>query len=235
MKFSIVIPVWNNEQWLDHCFKSVLDQTFKDYEVIIVDDMSTDNGMQIIKKYEKLFKNCKVLVNKTRRLNGGTRNVGIAEAKGDYIICIDCDDWLADNKVLEDINNKLDNQDVCFLDYTVHTKDNDFTCNQHYNTRDEALYGFTCALWTKVVKRTFLFDYLQKEGTLFEDLGQHYRIVMHMKSFTYLGRVSHIWNRLNTNSISNMDQYKFYQFNFCGEIYELIKETPLRINTKKLH
>lgn len=226
MKFSIVIPVWNNEQWLDHCFKSVLDQTFKDYEVIIVDDMSTDNGMQIIKKYEKLFKNCKVLVNKTRRLNGGTRNVGIAEAKGDYIICIDCDDWLADNKVLEDINNKLDNQDVCFLDYTVHTKDNDFTCSQHYNTRDEALYGFTCALWTKVVKRTFLLDNLQKEGTLFEDLGQHYRIVMHMKSFTYLGRVSHIWNRLNTNSISNMDQYKFYQFNFCGEIYELIKETP---------
>lgn len=226
MRFSIVIPVWNNEKWLEHCFESILEQTYKDYEVIIVDDMSTDNGMQIIKKYEKLFQRCKVLVNKTRRLNGGTRNVGIAEAEGEYIICIDCDDWLADNKVLEDIDKKLKSEDVCFLDYQVHTKEQDFVCTQHYETLEQALYGFTCALWTKVVKREFLLDNLQKEGTLFEDLGQHYRILMHMKSFTYLGRVSHIWNRLNTNSISNMDQYKFYQFNFCGEIYELIKETP---------
>lgn len=226
MRFSIIIPVWNNEQWLEHCFQSVLDQTYKDYEVIIVDDMSTDNGMQIIRKYEKLFDHCKVILNKTRRLNGGSRNVGIAEAKGDYVMCIDCDDWLIDNKVLEDIANKLTDQDICFLDYRVHTKEKDFDCSQHYNSLDEAFYGFTCALWTKVVKRTFLLDNLQKEGTLFEDLGQHYRIVLHAKSFTYLGRVSHIWNRLNSNSISNMSQYKFYIFNFCGEMYELIREQP---------
>ena len=54
---------------------------------------------------------------------------GIAEAIGDYVMCIDCDDWLIDNKVLEDIDKKLTDQDICFLDYTVHTKDNDFTCS----------------------------------------------------------------------------------------------------------
>ena len=48
MRFSIVIPVYNNEEWLDKCFKSVLEQTYTNYEVIIVDDMSTDNGMKII-------------------------------------------------------------------------------------------------------------------------------------------------------------------------------------------
>ena len=47
-----------------------------------------------------------------------------------------------------------------------------------------------------------------------------------MGSFTYLGRVSHVWNRFNSNSISNMNQYKFYQFNFCGELYEIIREQP---------
>lgn len=228
MKFSIVIPVWNNEQWLSKCFDSVLNQTFKDYEVIIVDDMSTDNGMTIIKKYQKLFNKsccgCKVIVNKTRRLNGGSRNVGIAEASGEYVMCIDCDDWLADNKVLEDINNKLNGEDIMFLDYTVHTKDYDMNCTQHYNTLDEALHGFTCALWTRVVKRTLLLDNLQKEGTLFEDLGQNYRLILHCKTFTYLGRVTHIWNRLNSNSISNMNQYAFYRFNFCGEMYELIQD-----------
>lgn len=226
MRFSIVIPVWNNEEWLDKCFKSILDQTYKDYEVIIVDDMSTDNGMKIIEKYQKLFKKCKVIKNKTRRLNGGSRNVGIAEAIGEYVICIDCDDWFIDNKVFEDINNKLNGEDILFLDYVVHTKDNDMNCYQHYNTKYEALRGYTCALWTRVVKRTFLLDNLQKEGTLFEDLGQNYRLIVHCNSFAYLGRATHIWNRLNSNSISNMQQYKFYQFNFCGEIYELIKEMP---------
>lgn len=226
MKFSIVIPVWNNEEWLSKCFDSILSQTFKDYEVIIIDDMSTDNGMKIIKEYQKKFDNCKVIKNKTRRLNGGTRNVGIAEAVGEYIICIDCDDWFADNKVLEDINDKLNNEDIMFLDYTVHTKDYDMNCQQHYNSLDEALRGYTCALWTKVVKRTLLLENLQKEGTLFEDLGQHYRLILNCKTFTYLGRVSHIWNRLNNNSISNMTQYEFYRFNFCGEMYELIKDMP---------
>lgn len=226
MRFSIIIPVWNNEQWLEKCFTSILNQTFKDYEVIIVDDMSTDNGMTIIRKFEKLFNRCKVIRNKTRRLNGGSRNVGIAEAKGDYVLCIDCDDWLIDDRVLEDIDKKINNEDVCFLDYRVHTKDNDFDCLQHYEKLEDALHGYTCALWTRVVKRELLLDNLQKEGTLFEDLGQHFRLILHMKSFTYLGRVSHIWNRLNTNSISNMNQYKFYQFNFCGEMYELIRETP---------
>jgi len=224
MKFSVIVPVWNNEEWLDKCFKSILNQTYKDYEVIIVDDMSTDNGMEIIKKYQKLFNHCKVIKNKTRRLNGGSRNVGIAESTGEYIICIDCDDYFVDDNVFEDIANKLNGEDICFLDYTVHTKDYDMNCTQHYNSIDEAIHGYTCALWTKVVKRDLLLNNLQKEGTLFEDLGQHYRLMLNCKSFTCLGRVSHIWNRLNPNSISNMDQYKFYIFNFCGEMYELIKD-----------
>lgn len=226
MKFSVIIPVWNNEQWLEHCFSSILEQTFKDYEVIIVDDMSTDNGMQIIKKYQKLFNKCKVIKNKTRRLNGGSRNVGIAEASGEYIICIDCDDWFIDNNVFEDIANKLKGEDICFLDYRVHTKDYDMDCMQHYNSIDEAIRGYTCALWTRVVKRELLLENLQKEGTLFEDLGQHYRLLLNCKTFTYLGRVTHIWNRLNANSISNMEQYAFYRFNFCGEMVELLQNMP---------
>ena len=125
-----------------------------------------------------------------------------------------------------DINNKLNGEDILFLDYTIHTKDYDMDCFQHYNNKYEALRGYTCALWTRCVKRTFLLDNLQKEGTLFEDLGQNYRLIVHCNTFAYLGRPTHVWNRLNNNSISKMTQYKFYQFNFCGEIFELIKEMP---------
>lgn len=234
MKFSVIVPVWNNEQWLEHCFSSILEQTFKDYEVIIVDDMSTDNGMQIIKKYQKLFNKCKVIKNKTRRLNGGSRNVGIAEASGEYIICIDCDDWFIDNKVFEDIANKLNGEDICFLDYVVHTPEYDMNCVQHYETIDEAIRGYTCALWTRVVKRELLLQNLQKEGTLFEDLGQNYRLLLHCNTFTYLGRTTHVWNRLNANSISKMNQYAFYRFNFCGEMVELLQDMPDSENRRYL-
>lgn len=230
MKLSIIIPVWNNKEWLPKCFDSIYNQTYTNYEVIIVDDMSTDNGIEIINEYKKRFKDkgieCKVLVNKTKRLNGGTRNVGIGEATGDYVLCIDCDDWFIDNKVFEDIVNKLNGEDILFLDYVVHTKDYDMNCCQHYKDKAEALRGYTCALWTRAVKREFLLDNLQKEGTLFEDLGQNYRLIIHCNSFACLERATHVWNRLNANSISNMTQYKFYIFNFCGEIYELIKELP---------
>ena len=226
MKFSIIIPVFNNEEWLGKCFNSILEQTFTNYEVIIVDDMSTDNGMKIIEEYQKKFKNCKVIKNKTKRLNGGSRNVGIAEAIGEYIICIDCDDWLADNKVLEDINNKLNGEDIMFLGCVMHKQDGDIDLIPNYKSLDEALRGCLCALWTKVVKREILQNCLMKEGTLFEDLGHHYRLITKIKTFTNLGRASHVWNRFNTNSISiGREDWCWYRFNFCGEMYELIQET----------
>lgn len=230
MRFSVVIPIYNNKDWLPHCFDSILEQTFTDYEVILVDDMSYDGNTEVIEKYlpkfKKKCKGVKFIRNKTRRLNGGSRNVGIAEATGEYIMCIDCDDYFYDNQVFADIDKKLNGEDIMFLDYKVHTKDYDMDCFQHYNSLDEALRGYSCALWTRVVKRTLLLNNLQKEGTLFEDLGQHYRLVLNAKTFTCLGRISHVWNRLNSNSISNMLQYAYYRFNFCGEMYEIIMNMP---------
>ena len=107
MKFSIIIPNYNSEKYIEKCIKSILNQTYKNYEIIIIDDISTDNSVEIIKKILK--KPHKLIINKTKRLSGGTRNVGIAEATGEYIIQIDSDDWFINNKVLEDINKYLKN------------------------------------------------------------------------------------------------------------------------------
>ena len=229
IRFSIIIPVWNNEEWLEKCFESILNQTYKNFEVIIVDDMSTDNGMKIIEKYQHLFQlnkiKCKVIKNKSKRLNGGTRNVGIVEAVGEYIMAIDCDDWFYNNTVLEDINNQLDGEDCMFLGCIMSTKDGDVPLIPVHKSWDEALKGCLCALWTKCVKREILQNCLMKEGTLFEDLGHHYRIMTKIKTFSSFGKPSHVWNRFNANSISNMEKYSFYRFNFCGELYELIQDT----------
>lgn len=229
MRFSIIIPVWNNKEWLPKCFQSILDQTFTNYEVIVIDDMSTENVKEVFDEYQKKFDEKGIpfrqFFNKSKRLNGGTRNVGIVEAVGEYIIAIDCDDWFYNNTVLEDIDKQLDGEDCMFLGCIMSTKDGDIPLIPVHKSWDEALKGCLCALWTKCVKREILQDCLMKEGTLFEDLGHHYRIMTKIKTLSSFGKPSHVWNRFNTNSISNMTQYSFYRFNFCGEVYELIQQT----------
>lgn len=229
MKFSIIIPVYNNKEWIGHCFQSILDQTYTNYEVIIVDDMSTDGGMEIIRDYEKKFKEknipCKVIINKSKRLNGGSRNVGIVEAKGEYIMCIDCDDWFIDNNVFADIASKLSGEDCMFLGCVMRTPEQDINLIPVHNSWWDAMKGCLCALWTKCVRADVLKGCLMKEGTLFEDLGHHYRIMQHINTFTSYGKASHVWNRLNTQSVSHSDYYLQYRFNFCQEIYELIQNT----------
>ena len=83
MRFSVIIPVYNNKDWLSKCFESILNQTFTNYEVIIVDDMSNDGNISIIKEYVKKFRKknieCKFIQNKSKRLNGGGFLLGIGD------------------------------------------------------------------------------------------------------------------------------------------------------------
>lgn len=228
-RFSIIIPVYNNEEWLESCFKSILEQTYKNYEVIIVDDMSTDNGMAIILKYAFLFQQegieCKVIKNESKRYSGGSRNVGILASEGEYILCIDCDDWLYNNQVLEDIDKKLNGEDIMFLDYITHQKTYDLVMNNRNKTIDDALKNLTCAIWSKVVKRNLLLKSLFPEGTLFEDRIQHFIVLLNAKTITNLEKPAVVWNRLNVNSTSasNNELWNTYRFNYIGELFRLYK------------
>ncbi|MFJ1364962.1 glycosyltransferase family 2 protein [Capnocytophaga canimorsus] len=91
MRFSVIIPVYNVEKYLPECIDSVLAQDFSDYEVILVNDGSTDNSGNICDEYGKKYSNIKVI----HKENGGlsdSRNFGIKEAKGQYIWFFDADD-----------------------------------------------------------------------------------------------------------------------------------------------
>lgn len=221
MKFSIVIPNYNSEQFIEKCINSILNQTYQDYEIIVVDDISTDKSVSILKKL--LRKKDKLIVNKSKRLSGGSRNVGIMEATGDYIICIDCDDWLIDNKVLEDINNKLNNEDIMYLGFRMVTDTyTDEILN--INNFDEVFNNPLPAPWLKVVKTKLFKKCLFPEGTLYEDRIQNYILALKTKTFTNLGRVTHCWNRLNKNATTFDINWRTYRFEYCGELYKLIHQ-----------
>lgn len=92
---SIIIPVYNSEKVLAKCLNSLVNQTYKNIEIICVNDCSKDNSEDIINKYLKYDNRIK-LINHTENKNaGGARNTGIHNAKGDYICFVDNDDWLA--------------------------------------------------------------------------------------------------------------------------------------------
>ena len=105
---SIIIPAYNVENYIDDCLESVLNQTYKDYEIIIVNDGSTDSTLDILRKYEKKYEFIKVIDNSNHG-QGYERNLALKEANGEYIFFLDSDDFIepvtlevAVNKIKED-------------------------------------------------------------------------------------------------------------------------------------
>ena len=224
MRFSVIVPSCDNGKWIGKTLDSIYSQTFKDYEVIVVDDMSTDNSVEIIKS--KLRDIDTLLINQSKRLNGGTRNIGIQSAKGEYLIFIDSDDWFIDNKVFEDIDRKLNGEDVLFTGYICHSKTSDIMVNTIISDLERAKMLPTCAIWTKVIKRDKMLFF--PEGTMFEDRIHHYWLLDHIETFTNLGRPTIVWNRENTNAISISKEkiWYSYRFSYCGDLYRYIKTLP---------
>jgi len=94
--FSIIIPVYNAEKHLDKCLRSVVGQTYKDIEIIVINDGSTDNSAQIIERYGKLDSRIKVITQKNSGPSAA-RNSGLRSAAKEYILFIDSDDFIAEN------------------------------------------------------------------------------------------------------------------------------------------
>ncbi len=90
---SVIVPVHNNEKYLNKCFESILNSTFKDFELILVDDGSTDSAPQICDEYAEKDSRI-VVIHKENGRAASARNTGIKIAKGEYLSFIDCDDWI---------------------------------------------------------------------------------------------------------------------------------------------
>ena len=99
IQVSVIIPVYNVEQYLRQCLDSVINQTYKDTEIIIVNDCSPDNSLQIIKEYQQKDDRIVLLDLKQNVGLGFARNAGMKVARGKYITFIDSDDWVTKDYV----------------------------------------------------------------------------------------------------------------------------------------
>ena len=113
VRFSIIIPNFNEGKYIRECLESVFNQTYKNYEVIVIDDGSTDNSLDIIKDFDvKLYHSNGLHA-------GGARNLGLDNTSGEYVVFLDSDDYLAGNDVLDKLDNLINDEDIIFLNYTM--------------------------------------------------------------------------------------------------------------------
>jgi succinoglycan biosynthesis protein ExoO len=112
-KVSIIIPTYNVEKYINKCIDSLLNQTEQNFEIIIIDDCSTDNTLKVIKKYSD--QRIKILKNKTNSGPSFSRNQGIAYASGKWIALLDSDDWYENNRLekLTGLAEKLSADLIC--------------------------------------------------------------------------------------------------------------------------
>ncbi len=122
-KVSVIIPVYNVEQYLRECLDSVLNQTLKDIEVICIDDGSTDSSLDILKEYAKCDNRITVMTQKNLHA-GVARNAGLAVAKGQYIHFMDSDDWVEPD-ILEQLVDIMDSKHPDFIKFKNYLYDCD--------------------------------------------------------------------------------------------------------------
>lgn len=215
IKFSIIIPMYNIQEYIKKCIDSVLEQDYKNYEIIVVSDGATDNSCKIVES----IKNKKIKL--IKKENGGlssARNEGLKYITGDYIWFIDGDDYIKP-KALRKIYDSIDGvfPDVlCFYHYKVFN-DKKVTYIDKINFRKEEYPLINTSACSKVYKKDFYLknDFKFPEGKIYEDLALIPFIMVKAKKvnlikeplYNYVYRKSSIMNSNNKFNPNRDDKF----------------------------
>lgn len=171
MFFSIIIPAYNAEEYIERCLDSVVNQLYDNYEIIVINDGSTDNTAEVIeRKYLKSGseRNIKLFTIKNAGVSNA-RNVGLREAKGEYVIFLDSDDWIQPESLITLYQNIISsNCDILILNYLINwgggkIKKSSFIKKEEIISSECAINYFVSGKisnspWDKVFRRSIVFD-----------------------------------------------------------------------------
>lgn len=207
IKISIIIPVYNVEKYIEKCLNSILEQSNIETEVILINDGSTDNSLDILKKYAeenpKIFK----LINKSNGGQGSARNIGLEKAKGEYILYVDSDDYLCSNQLLKIYNQaKKTNADILvFNNYIVDEKNKiikEEKCIKSKSNQINLLLG-NVAVWNKLYKRTILENIKFRSKVWYEDLDFTAKIIFNNYKIEFYDEVAYNYLEREGSTMNN--------------------------------
>lgn len=117
--FSVIMPCFNGEKFLAHSIKSVLRQTFSNFEFIIINDGSTDNSLNVIKRFASQDSRIRIIAHKHNKGLSSTRNDGLDQVRGRFVAFLDCDDWWPEEKLSTYAHTHKQGHDLVFSNYDI--------------------------------------------------------------------------------------------------------------------
>ena len=216
-KFSLIIPAYNVEKYIKKCLDSVLNQTYNDYEIIIINDGSTDNTSKLLESY-KSNKKIKIINQENKGLSNA-RNTGVSNAKGDYILFIDSDDFI-EKELLEILNKTIKDEDLVRFQIRILDETNKIIKEYKEETFNN-LNGIEAfnklskynlvelAVCYAYKKDTFLKNnYKFEEKTYHEDFGLIPYIIISSKKVTSINYIGYNYLQRKNSIMNNTDYEK---------------------------
>lgn len=245
MKLSVIIPVYNVESYLERCINSILKQNYNDYEIILINDGSTDNSLSICKKYADNFSNVR-LVNQKNQGSGFARNAGMKVAQGKYLYFCDPDDYLEEG-FFDIVNEYIEKKpELIIFSYwdefekngkpykrqLVQIEENQYLSKTEFRDSFNELYSkyLLHTLWNKVYSS----DFLKRNNIIFTDapMGQDTRFNLSLYPLlTTVQLVKTPYYHYISNRIgSSTTKYRINRVELQLEEVKMLKETLERMD-----
>lgn len=238
--YSIIIPVYNSEKYIFKCLDSLINQTYDNLDIVVVNDGSSDNSLEICKNFEKSDKRVRVF-NQENKGVSVARNRGIEEAMGDFIVFVDSDDWI-ENNTIEIVNNEIENNNIDMVMYGIMTsgkknKGDNLLITQKYNEElskmiiSESLNAPVNKIYNLKILKEFNIRFKEKID-IAEDLLFNYDYFIHINSILIVNK--DLYHCCTDNKQSLTRKYTTNKYEQLMEVNEIIEKDILQNNRMKL-
>ena len=224
-RVSVIIPVYNVDQYLAQCLDSVINQTFKDIEIICINDCSTDNSLNILKDFAQKDIRINILDLKENKGVSNARNLGLSLAKAEFIVFIDSDDWVTTDHI-EILYNQIKKSNTDFVCSDFYTYDNKNIINTGiyvdiaYNKiitseKDKRIYLqhlkflSLSQVWAKIFKKSFI----TKNNISFSQLKSYednvfmWESIVKATGFIFIKNKSYYYRVNRSASLTNLNTF----------------------------
>ncbi|WP_455797082.1 glycosyltransferase, partial [Clostridium butyricum] len=229
---SIIIPVYNVEQYIGECLESILNQRYKDYELIIIDDGSTDKSLDIIYNYKNKFKNILILKQENKGVSEA-RNLAMNYVNGKYVLYIDSDDFLDENmlEILVARSEKF-NADITICEYYFYYSENSNKNRiQKYDVDEERVYEkdevikymledkLQGQLWHKLFKTDLLkaTNFTFESGRYIQDIFPVFKAISNCNRIVFAKKPLYYYRQRYTSTVYKKDMKIADDFFFASK------------------
>jgi len=235
---SVIIPVYNVERYLDRCINSIINQTYSNIEIILINDGSTDKSLEKCNEYKDKDSRIKLISKKNSGLSD-TRNCGINVATGKFLTFIDSDDWITSDyiKHLIDLVNSYQ-ADISVTSYLkvwegkeevlrINDKDKKPVIMDSEEAIVFLLYQrlFTTSAWGKLFKQELFKDVNFPSGKIYEDMGTIYKLFYNAKKIVYADHKTYLYFQRGGSIVNSPFSIKRLEYlEFTKECMEFTKE-----------